>query len=116
MTSQERVFKICMTKPRVIHVWFSILKQYQMMMSSVARVKFIKTEVIFRYHTRGISNQVSSNLDHKIRSYLRSNSNTKMVKNEKVGKNFLGYKTMWLRDNKSGQVLAITNRGKSYYQ
>ena len=37
-----------------------------MMMSSVARVKFIKTKVILRYHTKGVSNQVSSNSDHEI--------------------------------------------------
>ena len=46
------------TKSRIIHVRNSIPKQYKMMMSSVARVRFIKTMVIFRYHTKGISNQV----------------------------------------------------------
>ena len=64
-----------------------------MMMSSVARVKLIKTKVIFRCHTKGVSNQVSSNSDHEIKSYSCSNSNTKIGKNEKVRKNVLGYKT-----------------------
>ena len=41
-----------MTKSRVIHVRILTPKQYQMMMSSVARVKCIKTKVTFRYHTR----------------------------------------------------------------
>ena len=63
-----------------------------MMMSSVAWVKFTNTKVTFRYHTKGVSNQVSSNSDHEIKSYSCSNSTTKMGKNEKVGKNFLGYK------------------------
>ena len=65
-----------------------------MMMSSMATVKFIKTKVTFRYHTKGVSNQVSSNSDHEIKSYSRLNSTTEMGKNEKVGKNFLGYKTV----------------------
>ena len=62
-------------------------------MSSVARVKFVKTKVIFRYHTKGVSNQVSSNSNNEIKSYSCSSSNTKIGKNEKVGKIFLGYKT-----------------------
>ena len=61
-----------MTKSRVIHVRILIPKQYQMMMSSVARVKCIKTKVIFRYHIKGVSDQVSSNSDHEIKSYSRS--------------------------------------------
>ena len=64
-----------------------------MMMSSVATVKFIKTKVIFRYHTKGVLKQVSLNSDHEIKSYSCSNSSTKMGKNEKVRKNFLCYKT-----------------------
>ena len=63
-----------------------------MMMSSVARTKFIQTKVIVRYYTKSISNQVSLNSDHKIKSYSCPNSSTKMGKNEKVGKTFLGYK------------------------
>ena len=80
------------TVSRVIYVQISISKQYQMMMSSVAWVKFIKTNVIFRYNTKGISNQVSSNSNHEIKSYSCSNCSTKMRKNENVGKNLLGYK------------------------
>ena len=78
---------------RVIHVQISIPKQYQMMMSSLVRVKFIKTKVIFRYHTKGVSNQVLSNSDHEIKSHSCLNSSTKTRKIEKVGKIFLGYKT-----------------------
>ena len=68
-------------------------KQYQMMMSSVARIEFIKTKVIFRYHTKSVSNQVSSKSDHGIKSHSCSNFSTKMGKNKKVEKLFLGYKT-----------------------
>ena len=53
------------------------------MMSSVARVKFIKIKAIFRYHTKDVLNQVLSNSDRKIKSYLYSNSSTKMRKSEK---------------------------------
>ena len=72
------------------------------MLPSLARVKFIKTKVIFRYHTKGVSNQVSSNWDHAIKSYSCSNVSTKMRKNETMGKIF--WVTKW--DNKG-----ITNRG-----
>ena len=51
-----------------------------MMMSSVVRLTFIKTEVTFKYHTKGTSNQVSLNSDHEIKSYSSSNSSTKMGK------------------------------------
>ena len=62
------------------------------MMPSAAKVKFIKTKVTFRYHTKGVLNQVSSNSDHEIKSYACSNSSNKMGKKWKVGKTFLGYK------------------------
>ena len=62
MVSQDRVFKInkviLTTKSRVIHVRISIPKQYQMILPSVASVKLVKTKVIFRYYTKGMSNQV----------------------------------------------------------
>ena len=91
MTSQESVYKInkviWMTKSRINHARISVAKQYQKM-SSVARVKFIKAKFIFRYHTKNISGQVSSNLD-----YWCSNFSTKMGKNEKLEKKFLCYKT-----------------------
>ena len=61
-----------------------------MMMSAGARVEFIRAKAIFRHHTKGVSNQVSSNSDHEIKS---SNSSIKMGKNEKVEKFFLGFKT-----------------------
>ena len=99
MASRERVFKInkvifsyhtrvllkkfhqnWTTKSRMIHVRISMQKQYHMMMLSVARVKFLKTKVFFRYHIKGLSKQVSSNSDHEIKSYSRPNSSTKMGK------------------------------------
>ena len=85
-----------------------------MMISSVARVKFIKTKAIFRYHTKGTSNQFSSNSDHEIKSYSCSNSSTKIAKNEEEGKKFwvtkLGNKGVTKRgkrDFKSGKGLQI---------
>ena len=65
----DKVSSKLKAKSRVIHIRISIPKQYQMMMSPAARVKFNKTKVIFRYHTKGVSNQVSSNSDHEIKSY-----------------------------------------------
>ena len=71
-----------------------------------------ETKSIFRYHTNGVSNQVSSNSDHEIKSYSCSNSTTKMGKNEKVGKKFSGLQNgaikglqivAGFRDSKSGQ-------------
>ena len=91
--SLKRFHHNWMTMSRVIYVQISIPKQYQMIMPSVAWVKFIKTNVIFRYNTKGVSNQVSSNSNHEIKSYSCSNSSTKMKKNENVWKNLLGYKT-----------------------
>ena len=79
-----------------------------MMMTSVARVKFIKTKVIFMYHTKGVSNQVSSNSDLENKSYSCSNSSNKMKKKKKkVGKIF------WV--TKRGKK-GITNRGKGDYK
>ena len=66
------------TKSRVIHVRISIPKHYQIIMSSVARVKFTKTNVTFRYHIK-----VSSYSDHEIKSYSCSNSSTKVRKTKK---------------------------------
>ena len=91
--SLKRFHHNWMTMSRVIYVQISIPKQYQMIMPSVAWVKFIKTNVIFRYNTKGVSNQVSSNSNHEIKSYSCSNSSTEMKKNENVWKNLLGYKT-----------------------
>ena len=79
-----------MTKSRVAHVRISITKQYQMMVSSVTRVEFVKTKVIFKYHIKVVSNQVSSNSDHEIKSCSCSNSSTKMRKKWKSGKKFSG--------------------------
>ena len=50
------------------------------MMTSQERV-FKIDKVIFSYHTKDILNPVSSNLDHEVKSYSRSNSSTKMRKN-----------------------------------
>ena len=71
-----------------------------MMMSSLARVKFIKIKVTFRYHTKDDSNKVSLNLDDEIKYYSCSNFSTKTKKWEK---NFWVTK----RGNKG-----ITNRGR----
>ena len=61
-------------------------------MLSVARVKFIKTKVIFRYYTKGVSNP--SFIIFELRNQkLFMFKFPKMGKNEKVGKNFLNYKT-----------------------
>ena len=55
---------------------------------SVAWLKFIKGKVTFKHYTKGVLNQVSSNLDHEIKSYSCSSSSTKMGKNKKVLKIF----------------------------
>ena len=98
------------------------------MMSSVARVKFVKTKFIFRNHTKGVSYlRVSSYLDHEIKSCSSSSSSTKMRKNQNV-ENFSGLQNGTIRglqigagfsDYKSGQeglqieaALEISNRGK----
>ena len=82
-------------------------------MSSVARVKFIKTNA-FRYHTKGFSNQVLSNLDHEIKLFMFQN----VLKWEKTKKwkKFLPCKTGQKGNCKSGQVLGITNRGETDYK
>ena len=73
-----------------------------MMMSSVAKVKFIKTKVIFSYYTKGVSKHVSSNSDHEIKSYyICSNSSTKMGK-KKRGKNFSGLQNGAIRESQIG--------------
>ena len=87
---------------RDIHVPTSIPKQYQMMRSSVVTVNFSKTNVMFRYITKGVSNHVSSNSDHKTKSHSCSNSSAKVLKNEKNEKIF------WVK--KRGNKV-IKNRG-----
>ena len=114
---------------KLIHVQISIPKQYQMMTSSVARVIFFKTKVIFRYNTEGVSNQVLSNSDHETKSYSCWNSHTKVGKSEKVKKNSrLQNGTIrgvqigaGFRDCKSGEeglktgaALGITNRDRDF--
>ena len=79
---------------RVIHVRISIPKQHQMIMSSATRVKFIKTKVIFRYDTKGVSNQVPLNSDLEIKIYSSSNSSNKMGES---GKNFSGLQNRAIR-------------------
>ena len=111
MTWQERVLKInkviWTTKLRVIHTQISIPKQYQMTMSSVARIKFIKTKVIFMYHTKDVSNQVHYNSDHEIKSYSCSNSTTKMSKKKKK-------KKIQIRAGISNRGKEISNLGRDY--
>ena len=95
------------TKSRVIHVGISIPKQHEMIMPPVPRVKFIKTMVIFRCHTKGVSDQVSSNSVNKIKSVLQNGA----IRGLQIGADF--------RDYKSGQevlqigaVLAISSQGE----
>ena len=66
-------------------------------MSSVAKVKFIKTKVIFRYHTKGVSNQVSSNLDHEIKSLFMFKFSYQNAKKLKSGKNFFGLQNVAIK-------------------
>ena len=82
-------------------------------MSSVARVKFIKTKVIFRYHTKGVSNQVSSNSDYQIKSCSCSDSSTKIEKNERVGKKFCGLQNISIRGL---QIGTGASQGKRDYK
>ena len=114
-----------MTKSRVIHVPISKPKQHQMIMSSATRFKFFTNKVIFRYHTKGVSNQVPSNSDLEIKIYSSSNSSSKMGES---GKNFSASQNRAIRglnmgagfrDYKSRQerlqimeILGISNRDK----
>ena len=97
MASQERVLKInkviWTTKSRVIHAQILIPKQYRMMMSSFAMIKFIKTIFSFRYHTKGVSNQVSSISHNKVKSYSCSRSTTNgAIRGLQIGAGFRDYK------------------------
>ena len=71
-------------------------------MSSMASIKLIQIIVIFRYYTKGVSNQVSSNSDYEIKSFSCSNSSIKIEKTIKWENIFLVTK----QGNKQ-----ITNRG-----
>ena len=77
-----------------------------MIISSVARVNFIKSKVIFRYHTKGVSNQASPNSVREIKSYSFSNSSTKMVS----GTKFSGLQNGAIRGLQIG-ARGIKNRG-----
>ena len=85
-----------------------------MMMSSVARVKFIKTKVIFRYHAKGVSNQVLSSSDYKIKSYSCSNSTTKIWKT-KIWK-FSGLQNGAMRGLKIGAGFRDYKSGQGEFQ
>ena len=101
-------------------------QQYQIMMSSVARVTFIKNKDNFRCHATGGSNQVSSDSNHETESYSCSNSTAKMGKNEKVENIFwVTKRTIKIgagsRDYKLGKdglhlgvALGISNRDKKF--
>ena len=90
MPSQERLFKINKVIFYLTYQKFHwqefqefqelFMPEFQYRSNAKSRIKFIKTRVIFRYHTKDISNQVSSNWDHEIKSYSCSNSSTKMWK------------------------------------
>ena len=118
MGSQERVLKInkviCTTKSRIIHSQISVSKQYKMMMSSVARVKFIKTKVIFKYHAKSVSNQVLSSSDNKIKSYSCSNFTTKIWKT-KIWK-FSGLQNGAMRGLKIGAGFRDYKSGQGGFQ
>ena len=76
-------------------------------MLSVPRVKFIKTMVIFRYHTIGVSNQVSSNSVNKIKSELQNGA----IRELQIGADFWDYKS-GQEVLQIGAALAISNQGK----
>ena len=76
-------------------------------MPSVPRVKFIKTMVIFRYHTKGVSNQVSSNSVNKIKSELQNGA----IRELQIGADFRDYKSEQ-EVLQIGAALAISNQGK----
>ena len=82
------------------------------MMSSVARVKFIKTKVIFRYYAKGVSNQVSSISDLEIKSYWCSKSSTKMGKTKKLEK--ISSVRKRGKELQAGVALRITNQGRDF--
>ena len=63
-----------------------------MMMLSVTRVKFIKTNAIFRNHSKAVSNQVSSNSDHEIKLFVLK-FQYQNEKNGKSGVEILSYIT-----------------------
>ena len=86
-----------------------------MIISSVARVKFIKTKVIFRYHTKGVSNQVSSYSDHEIKSYSCSDSSTKVGKTTKWEK-FSGLQNGAMRGLQIGAGFKDCKSGKEGLQ
>ena len=107
MTSKEMLFKIdnviLTTKSRVNHVQISIQNKYQMMMLLLAGVKFIKTIYIFRYHTKDVSNQVSSYSDLESKSYFVQITVPKWEKTKKWEKMFWITKRGYKR---------IANRGR----
>ena len=91
-----------------------------MMMSSVAKVTFIKTKVIFRYCIKGVSNQVSSNSDHKIKSYSwkKRKSEKKFsglqngaIRGLQIGAVFRDYES-GQEELQTGTALGISNWGK----
>ena len=125
MTSQERVLKInkviWTTKSRVIHAQISVLKQYQMMMSSVARVRFIKVTqsclkpslikfgsrnqkfCIFKFHYQNGKKRKS----WKNFSVLQKGA----MKGLKIRAGFRDYK-LGQEGLQIGAALGISNRGK----
>ena len=79
-----------------------------MVMSSVATYKFIKTKAIFRYHTKGVTNQFHQSRITKSKVIHVHIAVPKWEK-RKSEKNFLRYKTR----QKGLQIgAAISNRGK----
>ena len=105
-----------MTKSRVIHVGIPIPKKYKIMMPSVTRGKFITTKFNFTSYTKDISNQVSSNLDHEIKRYSCSNSNSKMEKKRKSGKKISGLQNGVIKRLQMGAYFRVYKSGQKRLQ
>ena len=59
-----------------------------------------------------LSNQVSANLDHETKSYLCSNSSSKMGKNEKLDKIFWVTKRGYKRNTNGDRVWRLKFRAR----
>ena len=78
----------------------------------MVRVKFIKSKVFFRYHTKGVQNQVLSISDHEIKSYSCSNFSTKMKKKPKKRQKIFRVTKQGNKGITIRAALGISNRGK----
>ena len=85
-------------------------------MSSVPWVKFIKTKVIFRYHTKGVSKSSFIKFVPQNQKLFIFKFQYESGKKRKRGKKLFELKNGAIGYYKSGQVLAITSRGKRDYK